>query len=364
MAQTIRLVILYGGQSGEHEISLKSAASVISNLDPSRYTIIPIGMDKTGCCYINDYHELLKYKDSLPVQTDQSKPIPALIKSGQFIIDADVVFPVVHGPLYEDGCLQGLLHMANIAYVGCDTLSSAVGMDKDIARRLAKLSGIESAMYEVVPSNLPKNELEKRSSQLFDQFKKPLFVKPCNLGSSVGIHKVETLKELESAIIDAGRFDTEIIVEEYIKGREIELAVLGSDEAFKAPEVSAPGEISVSHRDGFYSYAAKYIDSAQTKLTIPANLSDSVAEQLKQQARTVFTALKCQGMARVDFFYNDELNRIIFNEINTIPGFTTISMYAKLWQHEGIEFSELLNRLIHLALTRFQSENQLITHYQ
>ena len=364
MAQTIRLVILYGGQSGEHEISLKSAASVISNLDPSKYSIIPIGMDKKGNCYINDYHEILKFKDSLPVQTHSSKPIPSLIKNGRFVVEADVVFPVVHGPLYEDGCLQGLLNIANIAYVGCDTLSSAVGMDKDIARRLAKLSGIESAMYQVVPSNLPKNELEKRSSQLFEQFKKPLFVKPCNLGSSVGIHKVESLKELQNAIIDAGRFDTEVIVEEYIKGREIELAVLGAEVAYKSPEVSAPGEISVYHRDGFYSYAAKYIDSTQTELTIPANLSESASEQLKQQAKTVFTALKCQGMARVDFFYDDEVNRIVFNEINTIPGFTTISMYAKLWQHEGIEFNGLLDRLIHLALIRFQSENQLITHYQ
>ena len=363
MTQSIRLALIYGGQSGEHEISLRSAASVIQHLDPLKYEIIPIGINKAGLCFINDYNELLEFKDSLPVESSKSKAIPALIQNGHFAVDVDVVIPVVHGPLYEDGCLQGLLNLANVAYVGCDTLPSALGMDKDIARRLARLEGVSSAKYMVITNARDEQALDETCANLMAQFQKPLFVKPCSLGSSVGIHKVDNLADLKKAIMDARLFDTEILVEEYVNGREIELAVLGVPGSME-PEVSIPGEISVQHQDGFYSYHAKYIDQVGSILTIPALLDEDVVLRLKKQAKAIFMALKCKGMARIDFFYNEISDEIIFNEINTIPGFTTISMFAKLWQNEGIGFSQVLDRLIKLALIRYETENQLITHYQ
>ncbi|MFA5960221.1 MAG: D-alanine--D-alanine ligase family protein [Tatlockia sp.] len=358
----INLAVLYGGKSGEHEISLLSAASVLKHLDADKYNIIPIGMDKEGRFFQNEYQSLLAY-DALPVTTKESRPLPGLLCNGKLAVDAEVVFPVVHGPLYEDGCLQGLLKLADVAYVGCDVLSSAIGMDKDMARRLIG-PGIRTAAYRVLSWHSSPSERQLFCQQASRELGWPLFVKPCSLGSSVGIHKVKNQDELAAAIEDALRFDESILVEEFIAGREIELAVLENANPSAAPRVSLPGEISVHHKDGFYSYSAKYLDSNQTELHVPALLDAGVVSQLQTMAGEVFTRLKCKGLARVDFFVNEANNAIYFNEINTLPGFTAISMYPKLWQASGMGYVDLLNALIHLAQVHARCRQHLVTNYQ
>lgn len=364
MPKLINLLLLYGGKSGEHEVSLISAASVLANLDPARYHIIPVGMDKEGCFFLNEYDELLTYKKSLPVSTSRSIPLDALVKNGRLAVDAQVVFPVVHGPLYEDGCLQGMLEFANIAYVGCDVIASAIGMDKDIARRLTSIRGIKSARYQRLSWHSSAEETKDFCQGVATEFGFPLFVKPCSMGSSVGIHKAKNMNDLINAVSDAKRYDKEVLIEEYIQGREIELAVLENPNPALPPKVSMPGEIYVNHPDGFYSYTAKYLESEQTSLFVPAELDEKMIERLKGLSAEIFTELKCKGMARVDFFVNDKSGDIYFNEINTIPGFTSISMYPKLWQASGLDYNKLLDCLIEIALTHYHCRQQLVTHYQ
>ncbi|WP_133128357.1 D-alanine--D-alanine ligase family protein [Legionella nagasakiensis] len=365
MSNLINLLLLYGGKSGEHQISLVSAASVLANLDAARYNIIPVGMDKEGRFFLNQYEDLLSYKGSLPVTTPNSQPLPSLVSDGRLAIPADVVFPVVHGPLYEDGCLQGLLELADVAFVGCGVLSSAIGMDKDMARRLACKNGLKSARYHLIPwySHSSEDEMKSLCQQIVAELGWPLFVKPCSMGSSVGIHKARNMNELLSAIDDARRYDEEVLIEEFISGREIELAVLENGIPSRVPQVSVAGEICVHHADGFYSYIAKYLESEQTELHVPAQLEDALLQRLQQAAVDVFTALKCKGMARVDFFVSDD-GQIYFNEINTLPGFTPISMYPKLWQASGLSYTALIDQLIQIAMTHHRCHQQLVTDYQ
>lgn len=360
----LNVLVLYGGKSGEHEISLISAASVLANLDPNQYHIIPLGMDKNGQCYLNDYQDLLNYKDALPVNTPRSRPLQSLMLNGKLAVEADVIFPVVHGPLYEDGCLQGLFELAEVAYVGCGVLSSAIGMDKDIARRLIKLDGIQAARYQLISWHATATEIERSCKYAAAEFGWPLFVKPCSMGSSVGIHKAKDMTELMNAVADARRYDEAILIEECLKGREIELAVLENTSAVGRPKVSSPGEIRVNHADGFYSYAAKYLESGETELIAPAQLEENLVCRLQEAAAEIFVSLKCKGMARVDFFVNDQTGQIYFNEINTIPGFTPISMYPRMWQVSGLPYAELLDRLINLAMVHHHCRQQLVRHYQ
>ncbi|RUQ90380.1 D-alanine--D-alanine ligase family protein [Legionella septentrionalis] len=364
MSNRINLVLLYGGKSGEHEISLISAASVLSNLETSRYNIIPIGIDKEGRYFLNQYEELLAYPHSLPIVTANSTPLDSIVIDGRFAVKADVVFPVTHGPLYEDGCLQGLLELVGVAYVGCTVLSSAVGMDKDIARRLACVNGIKSARYRLLSWHASTEEVEQFCHEVAAEFGWPLFVKPCCMGSSVGIHKAKNKSELMAAIADAKQYDEEILVEEYIKGREIELAVLENSSPAHPPKVTLAGEICVNHADGFYSYTAKYLESEQTELHVPAKINEELLNRLQKSAAEIFVNLKCKGLARVDFFVNDETGDIYFNEINTLPGFTPISMYPKLWQASGLPYQALLDELINLALFHHECRQRLVTHYQ
>lgn len=364
MSKPANLVLLYGGKSGEHEISLISAASVLANLDARKYTIIPVGMDKEGRFFQNDYQELLAYKDSLPVRTAKSRPLASLVIDGRLAVEADLVFPVVHGPLYEDGCLQGLLELADVAYVGCDVLSSALGMDKDIARRLVCDDNIHCARYRVLSWHNNAAERQQFCQQVAAELGWPLFVKPCSSGSSVGIHKAKNMAELTAAVEDALRYDETILVEECIQGQEIEVAVLENSSPVLAPQVSIAGEIRVNHADGFYSYSAKYLESTATELDIPAALDEQTLKKLQQAAGEIFTRLKCKGMARVDFFVNEQSGKIYFNEVNTLPGFTSISMYPKLWQASGLEYSLLLDELINLARVHQHCRRQLVTNYQ
>lgn len=363
MSKPVNLILLYGGKSGEHEISLISAASVLTHLDKEKYHIIPIAMDKEGGLHLHQYTDLLAYKDKLPVVTQQSSPIESLIVNGRMCVDAQLVFPMVHGPLYEDGCLQGLLELAGVAYVGSDVLSSAISMDKDMARRITCIDGLNSARYRVLSWHASATERQQFCDHVAKELGWPLFVKPCSLGSSVGIHKAKNSAELAAAVDDALRYDEEILVEEFIKGREIEVAVLENSLPCAKPRVSIPGEIRVNHPDGFYSYSAKYLESTQTDLIIPAVLNPGLSEQLQQAAADVFSRLKCKGLARVDFFVNDEKGEIYFNEINTLPGFTSISMYPKLWEASGIRYPDLLDELIQIALIHQQCRQHLVTNY-
>lgn len=363
MSKLINLVLLYGGKSGEHEISLISAASVLAHLNPEKYHIIPVAMDKEGLFHVHQYEDLLAYKDRLPVTTERSKPLQNLLMNGRLAVDAEVVFPVVHGPLYEDGCLQGMFELAGVAYVGCDVMPSAIGMDKDMSRRIACVDGLKSARYKTLSWHTAASERQRFCQEVAADFGWPLFVKPCAMGSSVGIHKVKNMTELLVAVNDALRYDEEILVESFIEGREIEVSVLESTVPSNPPRVSVAGEICVHHPDGFYSYSAKYLESSQTDLIIPASLPPALYEEVKRVAADIFIRLKCKGMARVDFFVNDKTETIYFNEINTLPGFTSISMYPKMWQASGLAYPDLLDELIGIAMIHQNCRKHLVTDY-
>jgi len=363
MSKPVNLVLLYGGKSGEHEISLISAASVLAHLDAEKYHIIPVAMDKEGYFHLHQYEDLLAHKDKLPVETEKSKPMESLFINGRLSVDAEVVFPVVHGPLYEDGCLQGLLELSGVAYVGCDVLSSSIGMDKDMARRIVCIDGLKSAKYKLLSWHTSSFERQQFCHDVAAELGWPLFVKPCAMGSSVGIHKAKNMDELLIAVDDALRYDEEILVEAFVQGREIELSVLENIVPSSPPRVSIAGEIRVNHPDGFYSYSAKYLESGQTDLIIPAPLSDTLIEGLKKSAADIFTRLKCKGMARVDFFVDDRTDTLYFNEINTLPGFTSISMYPKLWQASGLSYPDLLDELVRIAMVHQNCRQHLVTNY-
>lgn len=374
-ADKIRVAVLYGGRSAEHEVSLRSAANVIQYLDATRFDVIPIGIDKKGNWFLGkdvfvhslEQNQVAKLHDHTwfapewignPCdQQDLKKVIPQPVSGPQF----DVVFPAVHGTLCEDGTLQGLLEIAGLPYVGCGVLSSAVGMDKDIAKRLAIHAGINVAPYLAIKQGEWQANRERYIKQIAQQIAYPLFVKPANAGSSIGISKVKTEDELITAINEAFRFDTKILVEKALNVIELELAVLESLESGQDPIVSVVGEIRPTHE--FYSYDAKYLDENGAELLIPALVSNEVMQQAQVMAKKLFSALECEGMARVDLFLNKDDNNIYFNEVNTIPGFTQISMYPKLMDASGVSYSDLLTHLVQLALKKHEHKSQLIRSY-
>jgi D-alanine-D-alanine ligase len=273
------------------------------------------------------------------------------LSTSEKIFDVDVVFPIIHGPYGEDGSLQGLLKMANIPFVGASVLGSAIGMDKDVAKRLLRDAGIPIAEFLVIHRHLKS---EFKFENICELVGMPFFVKPVNLGSSVGISKVSSKKSFEHAITEAFKYDNKIIVEEQILGRELECSVLGNEN----PIASLPGEVVTSTDHEFYTYEAKYIDEHGAVLEIPANLSYSITNIVKEMSIKAFKILCCEGMARVDLFLKNDGN-IIVNEINTIPGFTNISMYPKLWEVSGITSSELMDKLIELAIERHRRDSKL-----
>lgn len=366
MSQPVRVILLYGGRSGEHEVSLISAASVLLNLSPEKYEVIPVGMDKAGCFFRNDWQEMRGFaaKGALPVRGSLSTPIASLLMNGRLAIDADVVFPIAHGSLYEDGCLQGLLELADVAYVGCDVLASAIGMHKTMARRLIQVEGVEVAPSREISSGMDASFRARICQESAQTFGFPLFVKPMSQGSSVGVHKVHTPDALTDAVADALRYDRNVLIEGFVKGREIELSVLESEIPGEPARVSLPGEICVHHPDGFYSYNAKYVESDKNELVVPAVMPPALQDRLQEAARTIFAQLGCRGMARADFFVDDVNNRIFFNEINTLPGFTPFSMYPRMWEASGLSYTELLDTLIRLAGMHHRAEKQLVTDYQ
>jgi D-alanine-D-alanine ligase len=351
--------ILFGGKSAEHEISLLSAKNVFEAIDRTKFEPVLIGIDKTGRWLINDASQFLLNHDnpSLVKLNPNGKPVMVRPeRNGMFSAEdtggfnLDVVFPILHGPFGEDGTVQGFLKLADIPHVGSGVLGSAVGMDKDIMKRLLRDAGIPVGKFTALKNHSKIPSFSETEAELGS----PFFIKPANMGSSVGIGKVRNEGEYSSAIQDAFKYDTKIIMEEFIPGREIECAVLGNEE----PAASVPGEIITSH--DFYSYDAKYLDENGAVLEIPANIDEKAKKRIQELAVKVFVTLCCEGLSRVDFFLKEN-GDVIVNEINTIPGFTRISMYPKLWEASGIGYTELITRLIELAISRFEKERVLKT---
>ncbi|PJE63852.1 D-alanine--D-alanine ligase [Candidatus Roizmanbacteria bacterium CG10_big_fil_rev_8_21_14_0_10_45_7] len=354
----IRVCLLFGGRSGEHEVSLQSAKSVYEALDQSKYDIKLVGIDKQGHWLpLNESHYLLHETNPklISLNTAAVQQEQTLFKPNEptQVTGVDVFFPVMHGTYGEDGSIQGMLELMQVAYVGAGVLGSAVGMDKDVMKRLLKVSHIPTARYKTIRKHEP---YQKAVSGVIKQLGLPLFVKPANLGSSVGITKVHTQDELLPALEHAFQFDTKVLIEECINGREIECSVLGNEN----PMTSVLGEIIPSHE--FYSYEAKYIDEHGAALRIPAKLSAFQTQQVQTMAIEAFKVLECEGMARVDFFLTNK-GKLYVNEINTIPGFTKISMYPKLWEASGISYPALLDKLIQLAIERKNKKDRLVRSY-
>ncbi len=346
----LRVGILFGGKSAEHEVSIMSAANVLAALDTTKYEPVLIGIDKAGGWHIqpvlpSGHVELQSGNEVTLRQTE-------LYTSAGSIGNIDVVFPVLHGPMGEDGTVQGLLKLAGVPFVGSDVLGSAIGMDKDVMKRLLRDAGIPIAQFICIR----RGSIHPTYNEIMSSLRVPFFVKPANMGSSVGVRKVTSSEEFESALEEAFRFDTKILVEQAIIGDEIECAVLGND----TPKASLPGQVIPTH--DFYDYEAKYIDEHGAVLEVPAQMSESDSKKVQEIAIRTFKVLECTGMARVDMFHTPD-GDLIINEVNTIPGFTKISMYPKLWEASGISYTELISNLIDLAQERHSILEKLSTSY-
>ena len=369
MTKKLRVGIIFGGKSAEHEVSINSAKNVMRALDKNKYEAIPIGIGKDG--------RWLTRGDPLKVLTGGESSLPQLLGSGYQIVDerstgrelipgtqvsglpeVDVIFPVLHGPFGEDGTVQGLLELADIPYVGAGVMSSAVGMDKAAMKDLFRSHKLPMPKYVIIKRREWERTPELAAQRIASEIGYPCFVKPANMGSSVGVHKVHVVEELPGAMKDAAAYDRKIVVEYAIpNARELECSVLGNDD----PIASIVGEVVPSHE--FYDYEAKYVDES-SQLLIPAPIDQAVADRVRDLSIKAFRALDCAGMARVDFFLARETNELFLNELNTIPGFTPISMYPKLWAASGLSYSELIDRLIDLALERHDDKHRSKTDYQ
>ena len=369
MTKKIRVAVLYGGKSGEHEISLRSGAFIIQNLDRSRFEVIPVSVNKSGRWQWNDLklievsrNKVLPIFENAPEmrlvpQQDGRASLEPIQNGKASMKDIDVFFPIMHGPLCEDGTVQGLLELADVAYVGAGVLGSAIGMDKDVAKRLASAAGIAVAPYITVQKDTFDDDQAESMLRAREHLKLPVFVKPCNMGSSVGVHKVKNWDDLEAAIRDAFQYDVKVLVEQGVNAREIEVAAL--EERKGRPFITVPCEIITSGKHEFYSYEAKYLDEEGARVDIPAKIEKSEQIRVQELGADVFQALECAGMARIDFFLDRDTNKFYFNEINTIPGFTSISMYPKLMEASGIKPQELLTRLVETALLRHAKRHKL-----
>ena len=345
--------VLFGGISPEHEVSLRSAESVLNNMDKEKYNILPVGITKAGEWILfggDDYSMLpkgtwLEHPDNRPAQISPVRGQGLLCFESDAVVRqrVDVVFPVLHGENGEDGAMQGLLQMAGIPYVGPHVSASAVAMDKTLTKLVVDHAGIPQAAWELVHASSLENQMENTLDTLEYRFRYPMFVKPAGTGSSVGVSKAADREALRKALVEAGRYDQKILVEEFIRGREIEVAVLGNEQ----PVASICGEIDSGVE--FYDYDAKYVTNTSTAY-VPARIPESVGEIVREAAVKVYSAVGCVGLSRVDFFVTYDENRVVFNEINTLPGFTSISMYPKLFAASGIPYPQLIDQLLQLAL--------------
>lgn len=364
MTQKIKVGVLFGGKSGEHEVSIQSAKSVMRALNKEKFEVIPIGITKTGRWLIGEgavaqlqsgLTALALGASDTPeeesVDVAQTDIVPARLAT-----DIDIVIPVLHGSFGEDGTMQGLLEIVDVPYVGAGVLASAVGMDKVFMKKLFGAAGLPQVEF----THFTRRNFEQNSDAVLNQVEAsiayPCFVKPANLGSSVGISKAKNRKDLQSAIETAARYDRRIIVEQGIDVREIEVAVLGND----TPKASVAGEVVSSNE--FYDYQAKYL-TGESVLTIPAPISSETSDEIRKLAIAAYQAVDCTGLARVDFFLEKETNRVLVNEINTMPGFTQFSMYPKLWEATGLSYSELIDELISLGLERYEEKHRTVTEF-
>jgi D-alanine-D-alanine ligase len=364
-----RIGIVFGGRSGEHEVSLASARAVIDNLDPNKYEIIPIGITKSGQWLLgSEPAQLIAAGQEVALDSQQNQPTNVVaitgdptvrrlipLKEGEQLRDngaLDVIFPVMHGTYGEDGTMQGLLEMANIAYVGNGVLGAALGMDKEKMKMVFASANLPNVKYLVYRRNQWKSDPEAIIAAIEEQIGYPNFVKPVNLGSSVGINKAHNREELRHAINVAAEFDRKIIIEQGINCREFECAVLGNDE----PIASVVGEVIAGNE--FYDYDAKYATNSTSETIIPAHIPQETSELIRRYAIQAFQALDLSGLARIDFFIDKDTNQIYINEVNTMPGFTPISMYPKLWAASGIPYNELLDRLIELGIERYKDRQR------
>ena len=349
----LNVCILFGGISPEHDVSLRSAESVLMNMDSEKYNIFPVGITKEGQWILfgsNDY-SLLPGSNWLQCPDNRKAAISPVRGEGLLIFDGgtvtrekiDVVFPVLHGENGEDGAMQGLLQMAGIPYVGPHVSASAVAMDKTLTKLVADNAGVKQAAWQLVRSTELAAHMEQIVARLEEKFSYPMFVKPAGTGSSVGVSKAADRDALCAALTHAGQFDSKILVEEFINGREIEVAVMGND----SPVASVCGEIDSGAE--FYDYDAKYVTDTSVAY-IPARISEEVEEFVREEAVKIYQAIGCQGLSRVDFFVTYDDERVVFNEINTLPGFTSISMYPKLFGASGIAYGDLIDNLLNLAL--------------
>jgi len=362
----LTVALLFGGKSGEHEVSLRSAASILKALNREKYDVIPIGITKEGQWRSDPKFLEAAFPDILsdgrvvllpPDPLDNS--LMQVLSDTKAIgnrVRIDVVFPALHGTYGEDGTIQGLLDMANLPYVGAGVLGSSVGMDKDVMKRLLQHAGLPIVDFLMVLDQHWQDRKPAVRTAIEKQLGYPCFVKPANLGSSVGISKVKTAAALESAMDLAAQYDRKIVVEKGLDVREIECSVLGNDD----PVASLPGEIVPSHE--FYDYESKYLDES-SRLLIPAPLDASQTKAIQELAIKTFLVTECSGMARVDFFIEKKTNLVFVNEINTLPGFTSISMYPKLWQATGLGYAELIDQLIQLAIERHRRRQAKKTTY-
>jgi len=351
----IKVGVIFGGISSEHEVSKVSGTSVISNLNKEKYDILPIYIDEKGNW--NTYEKNINEIKVLEINTDIKNDIKPIANIEGLLKTLDVVFPVLHGIGGEDGSIQGMFELFNIPYVGCGILASSVGMDKVYTKIIFEKAGIKQAKYEYIRKfnekfiYVDKNfneeilELDDIIKKVENNLKFPMFIKPSNSGSSVGINKANNIEQLRDAIKYASKFDKKIIIEEGIVGKEVECAVFGNEEVTS----SCIGEIKPA--EDFYTFDAKY-KNQESKVLIPANISEEISEQIRKLAIKAFKAIDGKGLSRVDFFVNEEKNEIFINEINTLPGFTTISMYPKLFEQVGLKYSDLLDKLINLALEK------------
>ncbi len=355
MSNKMNLVLLFGGRSSEHEVSIMSGKSIFHAIDKNKYEVIPIAITKEGKWLspeisrkVLDDGKITTESEqvALLVETDESRIIGTKGNTS-LKIKVDLVVPILHGPFGEDGTLQGLLEMAGLPYVGASVAASAVGMDKALMKDLFCVKGLPQAKYKVVTRHSLETNLEQVIEELEEIFDYPCFVKPANLGSSVGISKVHNREEMPKALRKAAEHDRKLIIEEFINCRELEVSVLGNE----IVEASVAGEIIPSKE--FYDYEAKYL-SDDSRLLIPAPLDDMKMQEIRRLAIMAYQAVDCQGFARVDFFIEKETGKLLVNEINTLPGFTQISMYPKLWENSGLPYSQLVERLIELALERYQ----------
>ena len=360
MTEKKKVVVIYGGRSAEHEVSCRSAAFVLKNLDKSKYEVHALAIDKAGRWLPQDTPTLLAgLKKEVPIRTDSKAKTQALpvhsspseqmlyLAGGDSLttVEDTVVFPVLHGTYGEDGTLQGLLEMTEVAYVGSDHLGSSMGMDKDIAKRLVQAAGVPVVPWIIARKTTFAEEKETLRLQTA-ALGYPVFVKPANLGSSVGITKVAKVEDWEKALQLAFQFDTKVLIEKALRVREIECAVLGGAK----PRVSVAGEV-IPHAE-FYSYEAKYIDAEGASLAVPADITAEEQAVAQHYAAQIFVGLELYGLARVDLFLEKDTGQFYFNEVNTLPGFTEISQYPMLWAASGVEPSELLDELITLAIDR------------